>query len=193
MSVLTIPPSWRDRAVVVDAIDGDLAAWFSGDELATAAAFKLPKRRDEWLLSRYAAKRLALARGLPHDVAIARPRLASGEWISISHSRGVAAAAIDDAPVGIDVERVRRVAEHITRHFLTDDERAALERCSIANRVLHWWCAKEAVWKQHGGDVKLLRDVPLTLERESDAGLLFQSAETFAAGDVLVALTRSTS
>jgi len=193
MSVLTIPPAWRDRALVVDTIEGELAAWFSDAERATAAAFKRPKRRDEWLLSRYAAKRLALARGLAQPVAIVRPRLASGEWISISHSHGVAAAAIDLAPVGVDVERVRPVDERLARHFMTKEEREEMTRCRIADRILHWWCAKEAVWKQRGGATRLLRDVPLALEKESDAGLQFESVETFAAGSVIVALTGSTS
>ncbi len=34
---------------------------------------------------------------------------------------------------------------------LTDEETEAMSRCSIAHRLLHFWCAKEAEWKRHGG------------------------------------------
>ncbi len=190
--VLNIPESWRGRALVVESMDGAAESWFSDAEIAEARAFPRERRREEWLLSRYAAKRMAVIRGVasdPRGIAVVRPQLADGSWISISHSRGVAAAAVDDAPVGIDVERVRAIDEHVARHFMVDGEIAEMQRCTIVNRVLHWWCAKEAAWKQVGGAARFLKEVPLRLEQESDAGLQFGAVETYATGEYVIALT----
>lgn len=194
---IALPESWRGRALVLGSIDGsiggDLASWFSDDELATAQAFPRPRRREEWLLSRYALKRLAVARGLVRDprlLAVTRPQLADGQWISISHSHGLAAAAIDDAPVGVDVERIRPIDEHVARHFMIDGEIEAMQHCTLPHRVLHWWCAKEAAWKQQGGEVRFLKQVPLQLEDAVAAGLRFRGVETFATEECVVALTR---
>jgi phosphopantetheine--protein transferase-like protein len=192
VTFVPIPESWRGRALVVESIDDPVEAWFSDAEIAEAGAFARERRREEWLLSRYAAKRLAVLRGAtadPRGLAIVRPRMANGSWVSISHSHGVAAAAVDDAPVGIDVERVRPIDERVARHFVSEEEITEMRRCKIPNRVLHWWCAKEAAWKQLGGAARFLKEVPLRLEKEGEAGLLFRNVETYAAGEYVMALT----
>ena len=187
-----IPESWRGRALVVESVGGALEEWFSEAEIAEADAFARARRRQEWLLSRYAAKRLAVARGVgsdPRAISVVRPRLADGSWLSLSHSRGVAAAAIDDAPAGIDIERMRAVDERIARHFLVEGEIAEMQGCTIPNRVLHWFCAKEAAWKQQGGAIPFLKQVPLRLVAESALGLRFENVETCATNDYVMALT----
>jgi phosphopantetheinyl transferase len=192
--VLTVPTpaSWRGRALVVESIEGALEEWFSGAEIAEAGAFARARRREEWLLSRYAAKRLAMDRGVaadPRNVAVVRPRLSDGSWLSLSHSRGVAAAAIDNAPIGVDVERMRNVDERASRHFMVDDEIVEMRRCTIPNRILHWFCAKEAAWKQQGGATRFLKEVPLRLVDESATALRFETVETCATTDYVMALT----
>lgn len=186
MSIVRLPESWRDRALAVEAIDDPLEQWFSPEELETARAFGREKRHDEWLLSRYAIKRLAGLQAL----AVTRPQLADGRFISISHSHGVAAAAIGTAPVGVDVERVRKLDEHVAKHFLIGSEIAAMQQCSLPHRVLHWWCAKEAAWKQQGGVIRFLRQIPLQLQSEGTDSLVFGNVETFATGEYVLALTR---
>lgn len=157
-------------------------AYFREDELAAANAFRLEKRRHEWLLARYAAKRLALELGIvddPRAVSVARPMLlvdgAPVNWfVSISHSAPYAAAAIDRVPVGIDVQVVRRMSEAAAHLFLSGEETAAMQRCSIADRLLHFWCAKEAAWKPRSGEFTTLRQLPLQLREERPDGLVFE-------------------
>ena len=139
--------------------------------------FKTPKRKLEWMLSRIAEKEL-------------RRRGARGEYVSFSHSGKYGAAAVDVRPVGIDVEVLREISESAARHFLNDDEIEVMQRCTIANRLLHFWSAKEAVWKQRGGTVPTLKKLRLRLEAETEKGLRFQSVETLAIGDLVAALTR---
>lgn len=183
--MIELPTPWPDRAIVIRGVD-DPESWLREDELAVARAFPREKRRAEWLLARVAAKMLAKRCGLG-DITVERP------LVSVSHSGPWAAAAIDVEPVGIDVEVVRDVSERAARHFLTSEETAQMESCTIAHRLLHFWCAKEAAWKQRGGVLPTLKRVPLRLLRESAQGLLFDVVETVAVDDVIVALTRPTS
>ena len=58
MNLVELPPLWRSRALVISDVPFE-RSWYTGDELAVAGSFHLQKRREEWLASRYAAKKLA--------------------------------------------------------------------------------------------------------------------------------------
>lgn len=175
--------------------------YFTDAELAIADELRLQKRRDEWLLARFAAKKLALELGVasdPRAIGVARPTLlvdgAPSEWfVSISHSAPYAAAAIDRAPVGIDVQVVRELPERGAHLFLSDDETAVMRRCAIGDRILHFWCAKEAAFKQRSSEFATLRALPLQLREERAGGLLFDVSETRRLDDLILALTLPTS
>ena len=195
MKRISLPESWRGRAIVIgDALFSN--DWFTDEEMATAAAFRWPRRRAEWKHSRIAAKQLAIELGLcklPRECVVDRPWLRAGDeprYVSIAHSGGYAGAAIDIAPIGIDVERVRELKESAAHLFLTDSETSAVRDCDIPHAMLHFWAAKEAAWKRLGGEVGTLKRVPLNLEEETATGLLFDQVETFATGQIVVALTR---
>ena len=195
MQCVPLPDAWHGRAIVIR--DADLSdTWFTDDELATAASFRLPKRTAEWKLSRIAAKQLALDLGMcvsPRDCTVGRPfiRTRSGtRHVSISHSGPYAAAAIDVEPVGVDVERIRDIRESAAHLFLTARETDAMRSCRVAHRLLHFWAAKEAAWKKRGGAIETLKNVPLRFEAETATGLRFDDVETIASGDLVVALTR---
>jgi phosphopantetheinyl transferase len=175
--------------------------FFSADELSTAAEFRLHKRREEWLLSRYAAKQLALRQGIatdPRTCIVARPELwvdgSPTTWfVSLSHSEPYAAAAIAHEPVGIDVQVIRPLDQRAAHLFLSDEETEAMRACSLEHVLLHFWSAKEAAWKQNSEEFLTLREVPLRLLEERSDGLLFDRAETKFVEDVIVAVTRPTS
>jgi 4'-phosphopantetheinyl transferase EntD len=183
--MIELPLPWGDRAIAIRDVS-DAESWLRADELAVARAFPREKRRQEWMLARAAAKMLAIRRSLG-DVAIERP------LVSVSHSGPWAAAAIDMAPVGIDIEVVRDVSERAARHFLTEDQIAQMESCTISHRLLHFWCAKEAAWKRLCGSIPFLKGVPLTLLECDGHAAAFDSVETIEIDGVVVALTRPTS
>ncbi|MGZ7033105.1 MAG: 4'-phosphopantetheinyl transferase family protein [Thermoanaerobaculia bacterium] len=194
-----LPLSWRKRAIVITDVTPS-ADWFTEDELREADGFLRERRRDEWMAARVAAKQLALQLGLcaePRDCAVARPQLLlrgrSPLFVSVSHSEQFAGAAIDREPVGIDVQAIREISERAAKFFLTGAEVKTMEGCAIANRLLHFWCAKEAAWKRRGGEPATLKQIPLTLLAESADGLRFDSVETLARDGAIVALTRPTS
>lgn len=171
---------------------------FAEDELSVAAGFKLEKRRDEWLLSRCAAKILAVRQGLafdPRNVRVARPRIIVDGvelplFVSLSHSAPYAAAAIDEKPVGLDIQMVRPVDERATRLFLAAEEREVMERCTLADRVLHFWAAKEAAWKQRSDEFATLKGLRLELLQEVEDGLRFDAVDTWRQGELIVAVTK---
>jgi len=68
-----------------------------------------------------------------------------------------------------------------------------MRNCTIDQRMLHFWSAKEALWKQRGGSVPSLRRVPLILESKNETGLRFQGVETVAIDDLIAAITLPTS
>ena len=184
--------------IVRDAYD---LSYFSADELATADGFKLEKRRNEWLLARYAAKQLAMDLGIvedPRTLSVARPMLLVDgtpvNWfVSISHSAPYAAAAIDRAPVGIDIQTLRTLPATAAPLFLSVAETAVLERCTIDDRMLHFWCAKEAAWKPRSDEFSTLKQVPLHLHEEHADGLVFDAVTTRRLDDLILAITRPTS
>ena len=188
MNVIELPPLWRTRALVITDVKFD-KSWYTTDELSMAGSFHLQKRREEWLASRYAAKKLAMDRGLCTDPAqfdVATSILHR----SISHSAPYAAAAIDDKPVGIDVQVVRSISENAAHLFLTDEETESMKSLAVEHRMIHFWSAKEAAWKQGGGAAGTLKRVPMVLEEKRASGLVFNTVETLRLGDLVVALTR---
>jgi phosphopantetheinyl transferase len=180
--------------IVRDAYD---PAFFTPAELEAASKFKLPKRREEWLLSRYAAKRLAMQLGIieePRTCMVERPVLVvDGQpttwFVSLSHSAPYAAAALSREPVGIDVQVVRAIAEWSSHLFMSNAEAEVMRSCRIAHRALHFWCAKEAAWKRRSEEFATMKQLPLRLVEEREEGLLFDQVETQLQVDCIVALT----
>lgn len=189
---------WSDRILVLQREEGEeLEELFSSAELAKAAAFRLQKRRDEWLLGRLAAKHLAERHvpGVdPRDVTVRRGVLTiAGEptsWrVSLSHSGDYAGALIAREPVGLDVQVVRSIPERMTHLFLSESETEMMHGCALSERVLHFWCAKEAAWKQRSSEFATLKQLPFTLLDASADALRFDTVETRRIGDVIVAVT----
>jgi phosphopantetheinyl transferase len=199
VNIIEIPPSWRDRALIVTHVTAKLD-WFGEDELREAESFRSEKRREEWLCARMALKRLALNRGLatdPRRIRLTRPHVIIDDvmrlYASLSHSERFAAAAIDDAPIGIDVQVVREISEKTSKFFLSSNEAKAMRHAALTHRLLHFWCAKEAEWKRRGGDPPTLKKVPLTLQEEALHSVRFDTVETIEIAGAIAALTRPTS
>lgn len=198
MKVLDTP--WSDRALVIRGLaeDVDVPRWFTADELAETRRFRLQKRRDEWLISRAALKKLAVDRRLcadPKRCLFERPHVVidgfrSGWLASVSHSSGFVGAALSREPIGIDVQVVRPISESAAHLFLTETEIAQMQQCTLADRLIHFWSAKEAAWKQRSNEFLTLRQVPLTLIEMRSDGLLFDAVETVRIGELVVAVTR---
>jgi len=147
--------------------------WLAPRERESQARLRLAKRREDWRLGRWAAKRAALAQGLVGELAAAEVRAAPGGapelWIaerrwpgtlSLSHSGGRALAALraDGEPLGADLERVEERSAGFVEDYFTPAEQAAWRSARLDARPLVatlTWSAKESALKALGEGLRL--------------------------------------
>lgn len=142
--------------------EGD--GWLGPEERDVLSRLRFPKRRSEWKLGRFTAKRaLALFEGIAAldriqivaakdgapEAFVDGRRIDSG--ISISHRESMAACAIAPASsVGCDLEAVEPRSSRFVIDFFTDRERAEVDDTpdSLRDRkVALTWSAKESALK----------------------------------------------
>lgn len=133
------------------------------DERASYSGFGVERRRLDWLSGRALALE-ALALLVPGaDDAGLRTRPGGGIeyrdgnaslYFSLSHSHGLVALAAADAPLGVDVERLRerRLMDDVGR-FFGPEEATHVRDTQEAGRLplfYRYWTLKEAVCKASG-------------------------------------------
>ncbi len=102
--------------------------------------------------------------GKPH-----LPELSSS--VSISHSRGYAAAILADGVVGVDIQHVVEKIDRIAPRFLSPEEASAIGPNARLEALHVYWCAKEALFKAYGkGQVDFCRDLRVMPFVYSEAG-----------------------
>lgn len=118
-----------------------------------------PEARRQWLAGRLAAKAAAGRRWniAPGELEIlsgpeGEPRLGPADaargFVSISHTRGAAAAAVAGGPVGLDLENHGRlINDRVWRWAFSADERRLAENSPNWPARLALWCAREAASK----------------------------------------------
>lgn len=140
-------------------------AWLAAAERAVLARLGVPKRRGDWLLGRWAARRALVEAGEAEreaDVSVlAAPSGAPEAFLlgrrapvalSLTHSHGVAVAALAPAGVllGVDLERVEARSGVFLADWFTPAEQAfaaAGEAGEPGLAATLVWSAKEAVMK----------------------------------------------
>jgi 4'-phosphopantetheinyl transferase len=140
-------------------------AWLTEAERGVLSGLRVPKRRADWLLGRWAAKRALVAAGLaPGEGETSILAAPSGApeascggravcaALSLTHSHGVAAALVGPAGarVGIDLERIEERPAGFPADWFTEAEQAFVAsagagEASLATTLV--WSAKEAVMK----------------------------------------------
>lgn len=153
-----------------DVPNGD--AWLSIGEAARLQKLKVPKRRADWRLGRWTAKRAvalylhraldvrslaeievsALPSGAPCALLAGKPVSVA---ISLSHSAGKAICAIthSHAVLGCDLEQIEPRSSAFVADYLTAEEQLRVSQASDAERdllVTLFWSAKESTLKALG-------------------------------------------
>ncbi|SPE27306.1 4'-phosphopantetheinyl transferase [Candidatus Sulfopaludibacter sp. SbA6] len=143
--------------------------WLSESEAAHLSGLLVPKRRADWRLGRWTAKRaLAACLKLPTDTQglkrlEIRPAPSgapeafladqpAGVRISISHRAGsaVCSVAMSDAALGCDLELIEPRSYAFTADYFTTEEQVLVSRSSVADRprlIALIWSAKESALK----------------------------------------------
>ena len=155
-----------------------------GFDLQMALDMASPERREKALRYRHARdRRLCLAAygllqdGLRGDFGIrgeqpvfiyndkGKPLLQGHPDVhfSLSHCRDAVAAAIDDRPVGIDIENYDNYSEEVARTVMSDEEmRDILSSPRPAVAFTRLWTMKESLYKltgdDHSGDIAHMLD-----------------------------------
>lgn len=186
--------------VDLDVTAGDLRClrqWLSHDELAKAERFHWDLDRARYIAGR-AALRCVLADRLgcsPTAIRFSygrngKPMLEGGQEhveFNIAHTGGDAVIALaDDAAIGVDIERLRPIAdvESLSSLVFSDVERRELELApNPASAFLNGWTRKEAYVKALGlGLTAPLREITVSLSRRAvlfSTGLRDQSASNW--------------
>ncbi len=120
-----------------------------------------------------------------------KPYLKSGKiHFNLSHSGKMAAVAISDCEVGVDIQAVAPVNDKLIRRVSTDREYAALSALSDEERQARFyrlWTAKESVMKYLGAGLSLSPaslevdlDPPISVTRNGDnLGIFLREFENF--------------
>jgi len=104
--------------------------------------------------SRRLLDRAAQERGarwtLTHD-ALGKPLIPGGPEISISHTKGAAALAVSDDPVGVDIEQIRSVRPNLPQRVMSPRElRWYQEEGERDEAFFTLWTLKESYYKYLG-------------------------------------------
>ncbi len=141
--------------------------WLCANEALCLSGMRFPKRRDDWRLGRWTAKRAFVAysgcslenpllseieirsalSGAPEVVLGGKPAAAS---ISLSHRAGTAIVAVSDPDValGCDLEVVEPRSEAFIADYFAPEEQALVARTSDRSALLALlWSAKESALK----------------------------------------------
>lgn len=121
-------------------------------------AMNSQSKRDEFLLVRHLAKEIC------HDTIIynskGAPSLSRGEkYISISHCNDAVAMMISDEHCGLDIELKRRAFKKLAQRIVTPGDTPITDD----NLIAVYWCCKEAIYKQLGGETEaMLEEINIT-------------------------------
>jgi|HubBroStandDraft_4_1064222.scaffolds.fasta_scaffold05939_2 4'-phosphopantetheinyl transferase len=143
--------------------------WFSESEVAQLGRFRFAKRRADWRLGRWTAKRavaasLKLADDRPSLKRIEISAASTGQpevtlvgrtervTISISHRNGVAicAVAVGNVQLGCDLEVIESRSDDFVSDYFTAEEQVTIAQMNLEQRpalVTLLWSAKESALK----------------------------------------------
>ena len=191
------------RVYWLEQLEADLPAqddWLSAGEAACLATMRIPKRRADWRLGRWTAKRaVAACRRLPADLyslSLIEIRPApsgapevflrgqpAAVAISLSHSCGTALCALAESGVrlGCDLEAVEPRSPAFVTDYFTGGEQELIACANAAERpqlVTLLWSAKESALKAIAEGLRLdTRDVAVNLSERLATGFACDSAE----------------
>jgi len=89
-----------------------------------------------------------------------KPYIEGGPYFSISHCKEGIAVAIDDQPIGIDIEAIRPVKEDLIERVMNEEERVGMDD----RKFTRLWTRKEAVVKAQGVGIRSFEQVQKILE-----------------------------
>lgn len=96
-----------------------------------------------------------------HYTPEGKPQFVDGPEFSISHCKEAIAVAVDEHPIGIDVESIRKVSSSLMEYTMNEQECALIRSSAEPDRAfIRLWTQKEAYLKYLGTGISNdMRDV----------------------------------
>lgn len=95
-----------------------------------------------------------------------KPFLENGPCFSISHCKTGIAVVVDDRPVGIDIESIRRVDPELVNRTMNEAEQALIASSETPERAFtRLWTQKEAVLKMEGTGIESFEQLQTILSK----------------------------
>lgn len=119
------------------------------EELSEINAY-LPKKREEWLASRWLLHEMSgrEVRGKVLKDAFGKPHLEHSEWtISLSHSVDCAAVLASANACGVDIQRLENRILRMAPRFMSAVELRNVDTAIDVEKIHVYWGAKEALFK----------------------------------------------
>jgi len=101
-----------------------------------------------------------------------KPYIEGGPFFSISHCKEAIAVALDDQPIGIDVEAIRNVDQDLILRTMNEEEQKQIHSNRDFTRL---WTQKEAIVKAQG--VGIVSFEQLQGIRSQESGVRIQTVE----------------
>ncbi|MBQ7632011.1 MAG: 4'-phosphopantetheinyl transferase superfamily protein [Paludibacteraceae bacterium] len=102
-----------------------------------------------------------------------KPYWPDGPFFSISHCQQGIAVAVDDKPIGIDIEAIRHAEESLIERVMNDEERRLIAKAyTNADRVFtRLWTQKEAILKMLGTGIESFEQLQTILSECQNTGI----------------------
>lgn len=95
-------------------------------------------------------------------------------FFSISHCKEAIAVAVDDQPIGIDIEAIRHADESLIERVMNEEEKWSVESLELRDRdraFTRLWTQKEAVLKMKGTGIESFEQLQNVLSKNRDIEL----------------------
>lgn len=95
-----------------------------------------------------------------------KPYVEGGPWFSISHCKQGIAVAVDEQPIGIDIEAIRHADKELIARTMSAEEQVMIRSARDFTRL---WTQKEAVVKMEGTGIESFEQLQTILSCPSSA------------------------
>lgn len=120
--------------------------------------FKTEKRKKEFLSSRLLVNELLPNTSISYNT-YGSPEINSNHFISISHSKDLAAIIISKNKVGLDIEQISEKPLKLSSKFISKDRHNHLSK----EKATLIWCCKEAIYKwNQKGNINFISDIKIS-------------------------------
>lgn len=96
-----------------------------------------------------------------------KPYWENGPYFSISHCKQGIAVAIDDQPIGIDIEGIRHADADLIARTMNEEERLRIKELGI-REFTRLWTRKEAVVKAQGVGIQSFEQLQHIISKSRD-------------------------